>query len=895
MSLSWLFQVNHRQQFRQGLLVGITVVVIALVLLIGKLFESRRLSLSNAYFVPAPISGNIVIIALDDASVQAYGRSPAQWPRTIYADLLNLLDTAQARVVAFDLLFDTATPDDGAFAEAIQTVREGDSRIRTVLAQVGVQLSPNVSSNQSHAIHFDNTLSPIQTLSDAADYLGYVNAYPDIDGEIRRQASQIEADGEMHLSFDLAVYSAFLRIPASAINQVIHVQDNQLQITPERSVTIDELGLWIQNYFGPASNRVQSTFPVVSLYDVLNGQVDSAIFSNKLVLVGVINNTDSSDRFPVPSDTTGRPMTGVEIHANAIETLIQNRSLQEQSLFSQVITIIGLGLISSLIYAQVRWYWTFPVLILALVSWLVFAFVIFSTQLIIINLFHSSLTLVLAVLVNIGLSVNTEIQKRKKTEFLLKTVLEISSQHMAFEKILPSIAADVQRITHVSSSEIWLYNEDAKALQLAHPAHSLPSFADVVKQAQDKKASIIANNQVAVPILWQKKSLGVIAVLVSGRRSGQERSLYALEELVRQLAPNLENTLLYTELKRQNTLVETVFAGSPSAILVLNDQMQIIKCNTESNRILATDDLTKRGFFQLLSDSHISQSARTTFEGHFRGNQPFRQELQIGFKTYTLDAAFLAEYKQWVVVLTDISTMTELSKLKTQLIRMASHDLKNPLSHVMGYAGLLLDMRDSENRLSEQNHRFVSSIMHAAEIMQQIINDILSLEQLRSEVVQYDSVDLCGLVSLVVADHQLEANSRHQSLTVEIQDDIPTIRGNQSHITQAVINLVNNAIKYTPDKGEIIVRLLKTNNHQVRLEVEDTGYGIPEESQPKLFTEFYRVKTAETEGISGTGLGLSLVKSIIEAHHGRVWFRSQQGVGSTFFVELPINSTDVHA
>jgi two-component system sensor histidine kinase VicK len=143
----------------------------------------------------------------------------------------------------------------------------------------------------------------------------------------------------------------------------------------------------------------------------------------------------------------------------------------------------------------------------------------------------------------------------------------------------------------------------------------------------------------------------------------------------------------------------------------------------------------------------------------------------------------------------------------------------------------------------------------------------------------------------VVEEQEYAFAAKKQTLSAQLPESVPPIQANSVHLTQAVINLVNNASKYTPEGGYVSVRLFQSDQQHLRLEVQDTGYGIPEEAQAKLFSEFYRVRTSDTENIPGTGLGLSLVKSVVEGIHGRVWVQSKQGLGSTFFVELPVDSS----
>ena len=139
----------------------------------------------------------------------------------------------------------------------------------------------------------------------------------------------------------------------------------------------------------------------------------------------------------------------------------------------------------------------------------------------------------------------------------------------------------------------------------------------------------------------------------------------------------------------------------------------------------------------------------------------------------------------------------------------------------------------------------------------------------------------------ILESQQPDIQKKEQEIATDIQENIPIVTGDASYLRQALSNLISNAVKYTPEKGKITVRLFRLEK-QVHFEVIDTGYGIPKDAQEQLFSQFYRVRTTATAGIPGTGLGLSLVKSVVEDHGGTTGFESEEGKGSTFFVHLPL-------
>jgi signal transduction histidine kinase len=228
----------------------------------------------------------------------------------------------------------------------------------------------------------------------------------------------------------------------------------------------------------------------------------------------------------------------------------------------------------------------------------------------------------------------------------------------------------------------------------------------------------------------------------------------------------------------------------------------------------------------------------------------------------------------------------ELEKLKSEMIRMASHDLRNPLNNAMGYLELLImALGDS---LTEKQMDFVANVRRSTSVMKSLIEDLLTLERVESERKSaWVELDLGELVMDVVEAQRSTAELKQHALTLKVDEAEMKIVGNMTQLRQAMTNLIGNGIKYTPDHGYIQVRL-KRHDRQVIFEVEDNGYGISNEKQERLFQRFYRAHEPGTDHIPGTGLGLSLVKTVIENHGGKVWVKSEVGVGSTFGFWLPL-------
>jgi PAS domain S-box-containing protein len=265
---------------------------------------------------------------------------------------------------------------------------------------------------------------------------------------------------------------------------------------------------------------------------------------------------------------------------------------------------------------------------------------------------------------------------------------------------------------------------------------------------------------------------------------------------------------------------------------------------------------------------------------------PFIQ-LLAGRLAVAVDNARLYEYvRQQLEELQAIyDELREAERLKTDMIQIANHDLQNPLSIIDGFLHML---EEDRAQFSDEHREFFQLMRNATDRMQQILQDFLSLESInaRLESTQH-VVDLQPLLKRAFGEYRHQAEAKELDFVLDSDPSQPvTVLADAPQLYEAMTNLINNAIKYTPEGGTVRVDLQATDE-TVTFAVHDTGYGIPENRQNRLFEPFYRTKTDETATIEGTGLGLHLVKNIVERHHGEIVFSSTYGQGSTFGFRLP--------
>ncbi|HYO89735.1 MAG TPA: ATP-binding protein, partial [Candidatus Limnocylindrales bacterium] len=235
--------------------------------------------------------------------------------------------------------------------------------------------------------------------------------------------------------------------------------------------------------------------------------------------------------------------------------------------------------------------------------------------------------------------------------------------------------------------------------------------------------------------------------------------------------------------------------------------------------------------------------------------------------------------------------VSALEQIKTDMIRIASHDLRSPLGIIVGYLDLLL--YDLEPTLNAEQRGFFDAMKRAADRMQRMTTDILSLERVQTVRMQtHVRLNLESVVRKIVDD--FEDNAAHKGVKIvrAFGDERVPIVGDPISLAEAIGNLIGNAIKYTPAGGRVEVRLNRERKAAEVL-VIDNGIGIAEADQDKLFSPFYRIKSEETQGIEGTGLGLYLVRRIVEQHSGEMIFHSVHGEGSTFGFRVPLFVTSM--
>jgi PAS domain S-box-containing protein len=332
-------------------------------------------------------------------------------------------------------------------------------------------------------------------------------------------------------------------------------------------------------------------------------------------------------------------------------------------------------------------------------------------------------------------------------------------------------------------------------------------------------------------------------------------------------------------LQRQVNEFDTIFNNIADGVIILDKEERIILINHAAAQTFGI-------MVEPVLGRHIAQALP-----HPDLQSLFGCSAEDGLKYHEINfddgRVFTAQYAPipnvgFAITLQEISYFKELDHIKTDFFNTVSHDLRSPLTSVLGYTELI----SRSGPLNENQAEFMKRLQSSIQNITILLNNLLDLSRLeagfdtRREIVRVENI--LGY-TLDVLGGQISA----RNLVVRFDHDpnLPPIKANSLRLRQMFDNLIGNAIKYTPPGGEIKVRL-RAEGGQIILQVTDSGPGISSADQPHIFDKFYRGENVP-DGVPGSGLGLSIVKSIVENHQGRIWVESTLGQGSTFFVVLP--------
>jgi two-component system phosphate regulon sensor histidine kinase PhoR len=452
------------------------------------------------------------------------------------------------------------------------------------------------------------------------------------------------------------------------------------------------------------------------------------------------------------------------------------------------------------------------------------------------------------------------------------------------------------RATHGISGEV--FREGKPAI-----FHDL--FADS-RVKEDPFSILHVRNGVTVPLVIEKRDeenriidRQTIGVLHAFNKRHEEdfndEDVRLLERMAKSAASIIANLRLYQEIVEEKEELLSTFESLHAGIILVTSEGRIAQMNGSARAIFGLTDESGAGktLEEIVKVKQILDLIRNTAStGEERQIEVTIVPDGHAERAYQVQSALVKNEDSRIIgtvaILSDVTELKNIERMKSAFVAMASHELRTPLTAIKGFVSTLL-MDDSFP--AEDRNEFYTIIDRECDRLTRLINDLLNtarIEAGESLKPSYSNVDVKSLAQkvIMIQRQSTDAGKRH-TLLLDAPEEFPIIVADEDKLDQVITNLMSNAIKYSPNGGEVTVHL-KEEAGSVLIGVEDQGMGIPKEHLSKVFDRFHRVHNEDNRKIYGTGLGLFLVKHLVEhLHLGEIWVDSEVGVGSTFWVRIP--------
>jgi len=455
------------------------------------------------------------------------------------------------------------------------------------------------------------------------------------------------------------------------------------------------------------------------------------------------------------------------------------------------------------------------------------------------------------------------------------TVLALGANKTAYARF------DEQVVGLANQQKNLFVVDAARALGLMESTH------DLLSKSFSKTAPVTPAlaSLFAISLRYENQKFGVLWAGYETPHTFSDSDVRFLTTLAGQAALAASNHHLFRTAEVGRQRLAAILASTPDPVLVIDQYDRLLLANPAASQVLgsAVESGTGQPIEMIIKQTDLLAILRAAPSDRLSGEI----SLPNGRVYLTTASPVVADDQAVgrVCILRDVTHFKELDKVKTEFVNTVSHDLRSPLTTMRGYATML----DMIGALNEQQQGYVRKILTSVDNMTRLVNSLLDLGRVEAGVgLQLEVVPLADSLEKAIGTLRLAAQQKNIELAVSMPPEAQTlIEVDPSLFQQAVYNLVENAIKYTPQGGRVSVALQVTTR-EFLIAVQDNGIGIDPLDQPRLFEKFYRSGQREAREQKGSGLGLAIVKSIIEHHGGKVWLESQLGKGSTFFAQIPM-------
>jgi len=508
----------------------------------------------------------------------------------------------------------------------------------------------------------------------------------------------------------------------------------------------------------------------------------------------------------------------------------------------------------------------------------------------------------------------------RQREYLLQ-ISRAMTAHLDLPSLLRLILTNAAEIVRAEAGLIALRRGQSSSLAIhasySIPAALLPRFAplltDVPLRADQfifpdlelrlekvARAILLPLHQViALPLVFEERLLGLIYLFRSGSTAFTANDRAVLTSFADQAAIAVRNAQLYQQVSAEKQQLDAIIQHSADGVMILDPDLQIQVFNRALSQMTGwpAEAAIGRPCYEVLALEQASGPHPCGADPAalaFPGGQPLlvegllarpsgsRLAVSVTFSPLYDEEGRLARV---IVNVVDITRFREAEEMKTTFVSVISHELKTPVALIKGYANTLA--REDARWDSATLREGLQVISEESDRLNGLINNLLDASRIQAGAfkLEHGDVTLPKLAARVVENFRVQTTSHRFAL--DFPADYPCVPGDEERLRQVLDNLVGNAIKYSPAGGEIRVGGWH-DGARATVYVADQGIGIPAEEQGQLFQRFYRVDSSLRRSTQGAGLGLYLCKSIVEAHGGRIWLRSEPGRGTTVFFTLPL-------
>ena len=341
----------------------------------------------------------------------------------------------------------------------------------------------------------------------------------------------------------------------------------------------------------------------------------------------------------------------------------------------------------------------------------------------------------------------------------------------------------------------------------------------------------------------------------------------------------LQQEALFNTLSKNKDELKTIISSIKECLLVVDYDGNILLTNNSFNMIVKDENPTGKKYWEVFR----STAFYNLIQEVINSKKNISGEIELGDRIFISSFYVLLSQKTIVATLHDISEQKKLEAIKRDFVMNVSHELKTPLTSIKGFVEVL------EDNINGEDKKFLEIIRRNTDRLINIVKDLLLLSRLEEKSFKLDlkSINIKDLVENTIKLFEPRLKEKNLYLKLEAERNLPEVECDAFKIEDMLVNLIDNAIKYT-EKGGITIRLI-ADEHRFRFEIEDTGIGVANEHQSRIFEHFYIIDSSRSKTVGGTGLGLSIVKHIVLLHNGKMSVESELNKGTTFVIELPLS------